>query len=331
MKLSDIARLAGVSVTTASYVINGKAEQQRISNATVERVQAVVEEHGFRPNPQAAGLRSRHTRTLGFILPDLENPSYARIAKLLEQGARAHGYQLLIASSDDDPVSELQLLQLFRARRCDALFVASCLPASDDSYRELQSKGLPVIAIDREMDASHFCSVVSDDHDASLQLTRSLLLTKPAHIALIGARPELSISRARSSGFEHALDGFQGSVMIEHGEAFSRQCGQRLMREVFDRLGHFPDALVTTSYVLLQGIFDVLQSRAVNPAQFHLGTFGDTQLLDFLPLPVNAMAQQHHLIAEKALALALSAIEQDQYEPGVHAIVRTFKQRIHEA
>ena len=331
MKLSDIAQLAGVSVTTASYVINGKAEQQRISSATVERVRAVVEEHGFTPNPQAAGLRSRHTRTLGFILPDLENPSYARIAKLLEQGARAHGYQLLIASSDDDPVSELQLLQLFRARRCDALFVASCLPASDDSYRELQSKGLPVIAIDREMDASHFCSVVSDDHDASLQRTRSLLVTKPAHIARIGARPELSISRARSSGFEHALDGFQGSVMIEHGEAFSRQCGQRLMREIFDRLGHFPDALVTTSYVLLQGIFDVLQSRAVNPAQFHLGTFGDTQLLDFLPLPVNAMAQQHQLIASTALELALAAIEKNHYQPGVHAIVRTFKQRIHEA
>lgn len=52
MKLSDIARLAGVSVTTASYVINGKAEQQRISNATVERVRAVVEEHGFTPNPR---------------------------------------------------------------------------------------------------------------------------------------------------------------------------------------------------------------------------------------------------------------------------------------
>ncbi|MCR8721652.1 LacI family DNA-binding transcriptional regulator, partial [Pseudomonas syringae] len=99
MKLSDIARLAGVSVTTASYVINGKAEQQRISPATVERVKAVVEQYDFRPNPQAAGLRSRHSKTLGFILPDLENPSYARIAKLLEQGARSLGYQLLIASS----------------------------------------------------------------------------------------------------------------------------------------------------------------------------------------------------------------------------------------
>ncbi|MFS2159911.1 catabolite repressor/activator [Pseudomonas sp. Pseusp122] len=331
MKLSDIARLAGVSVTTASYVINGKAEQQRISNATVERVRAVVDEHGFRPNPQAAGLRSRHTRTLGFILPDLENPSYARIAKLLEQGARAHGYQLLIASSDDDPISELQLLQLFRARRCDALFVASCLPASDDSYRDLQNKGLPIIAIDREMDARHFCSVVSDDHDASLQLTRSLLKTRPEHIALIGARPELSVSQARAGGFTDALNGFSGGVTQVHGESFSRAAGRQLMNEVLERLGHLPDALITTSYVLLQGVFDVLQERALNPAQLHLGTFGDTQLLDFLPLPVNAMAQQHQLIAEKALALALAAIEQDQYEPGVQAIVRTFKQRIHEA
>ena len=327
MKLSDIARLAGVSVTTASYVINGKAEQQRISPATVERVRAVVEQHDFRPNPQAAGLRSRHTKTLGFILPDLENPSYARIAKLLEQGARAHGYQLLIASSDDDPASELQLLQLFRARRCDALLVASCLPTSDMSYRELQDKGMPIIALDREMDAEHFCSVVSDDHDASLQLTRSLLQTRPDHIVLLGARPELSISQARADGFRHAVEGFTGTAIVEHGEAFSRQWGQRLMTDLLQRLGRFPDALITTSYVLLQGVFDVLQSQQ---AQLHLGTFGDTQLLDFLPLPVNAMAQQHQLIADKALQLALAAVEKGQYQPGVHAIVRTFKQRIHE-
>lgn len=331
MKLSDIARLAGVSVTTASYVINGKAAQQRISKATVERVQAVVQEHGFTPNPQAAGLRSRHTRTLGFILPDLENPSYARIAKLLEQGARARGYQLLIASSDDDADSELQLLQLFRARRCDALFVASCLPASDDSYRELQAKGTPVIAIDRAMDPTQFCSVVSDDRHASLHLTQSLLQPKPRHIALIGARPELSISHERAGGFSDALSDFDGTVIVEHSEYFSREGGHHSMQVLLDKLGRLPDALVTTSYVLLQGVFDVLQQRPVDSQALHLGTFGDTQLLDFLPLPVNAMAQQHGMIAEKALELALAAVEQKHYEPGLVAVARTFKQRIREA
>ncbi|MDE1166950.1 MAG: catabolite repressor/activator [Pseudomonas sp.] len=331
MKLSDIARLAGVSVTTASYVINGKAQQQRISKATVERVQAVVEAHGFTPNPQAAGLRSRQTRSLGFILPDLENPSYARIAKLLEQGARAHGYQLLIASSDDDPTSERQLQQLFRARRCDALFVASCLPASDDSYRELQAKGLPVIAIDRLMDPAHFCSVISDDHHASLQLTRSLLVPEPQHIALIGARPELSISQDRAAGFREAVQGFAGKVTVIESESFNREGGRQSMQQLVEELGHLPDALVTTSYVLLQGVFDVLQNRDVNSQSLHLGTFGDTQLLDFLPLPINTVAQQHDLIAHKALELALAVVEQKNYQPGVHAIPRTYKQRIFEA
>ena len=331
MKLSDIARLAGVSVTTASYVINGKAQQQRISPATVARVQAMVQEHGFTPNPQAAGLRSRHTRTLGFILPDLENPSYARIAKLLEQGARARGYQLLIASSDDNPASERQLQQLFRARRCDALFVASCLPSNDDSYRELQDKGTPVIAIDRLMDPSAFCSVISDDRHASAQLTASLLQPTPRHIALIGARGELNISQERARGFHDALAGFAGNVSVIEAASFSRECGSQAMLDLIAQLGHLPDALVTTSYVLLQGIFDVLLERPQHSQAVHLATFGDTQLLDFLPLPVNAMAQQHSLIAEKALTLALAAVEQEHYQPGVNAIARTFKQRIFEA
>nr|WP_314877855.1 catabolite repressor/activator [uncultured Pseudomonas sp.] len=331
MKLSDIARLAGVSVTTASYVINGKAEQQRISSATVERVRAVVDAHGFTPNPQAAGLRSRHTRTLGFILPDLENPSYARIAKQLEQAARARGYQLLIASSDDQPDIERQLQQLFRARRCDALFVASCLPSEDDSYRSLQDKGLPVIAIDRGLDPAYFCSVISDDRDASQQLARSLLATTPRSIALIGARPELSVSQARAGGFDQALQQFAGDIRRYQGEAFSRECGQRLMEQLIAEHGGLPDALVTTSYVLLQGVFDALQARPAESRQLQLGTFGDNQLLDFLPLPVNAMAQQHGLIAATALELALAAIEQKRYQPGVHAVPRTFKQRIQPA
>ncbi|WP_263260336.1 catabolite repressor/activator [Pseudomonas sp. RIT-PI-S] len=330
MKLSDIARLAGVSVTTASYVINGKAAQQRISQTTVARVRAVVDEHGFTPNPQAAGLRSQRTRTLGFILPDLENPSYARIAKILEQQARARGYQLLIASSDDDPDSERQLQKLFRARRCDALFVASCLPTNDGCYREIQSRGTPVIAIDRQMDPNQFCSVISDDREASRLLTASLLNPAPRHIALIGARPELSISEERAGGFADALAGFSGTILVREGDAFSRETGARLMQELVTELGGLPDALVTTSYVLLQGVFDVLQGRAVTDRALRLGTFGDTQLLDFLPLPINAMAQQHELIATRALEVALTALEEKQYRPGVQAIARTFKQRIEE-
>ena len=76
-------------------------------------------------------------------------------------------------------------------------------------------------------------------------------------------------------------------------------------------------------------MFDALHDYPLKNRPLRLGTFGDTQLLDFLPLPVNAMAQQHQLIADKALQLALAAVEDNHYQPGVQAIGRTFKQRIH--
>ena len=72
MTLAEIARLSGVSRTTASYVINGKAKERRISQETVDRVMAVVEQHHYRIDAQAAALRRGASRTIGLIIPDLE-------------------------------------------------------------------------------------------------------------------------------------------------------------------------------------------------------------------------------------------------------------------
>ena len=127
MTLADIARLAGVSRTTASYVINGQAEKRRISAATIEKVMSVVRAHRYHVDPQAAALRRGASRVFGLIVPDLENVSYARLAKRLERGAREKGYQLLVVSSDDCPESERQLAlalrradhrKLFESGRC---------------------------------------------------------------------------------------------------------------------------------------------------------------------------------------------------------------------
>lgn len=111
MKLDEIARLAGVSRTTASYVINGKAKQYRVSDKTVEKVMAVVREHNYHPNAVAAGLRAGRTRSIGLVIPDLENTSYTRIANYLERQARQRGYQLLIACSEDQPDNEMRCIE----------------------------------------------------------------------------------------------------------------------------------------------------------------------------------------------------------------------------
>ncbi|QTP55967.1 catabolite repressor/activator [Billgrantia sulfidoxydans] len=326
MTLAEIARLAGVSRTTASYVINGKAAERRISQDTVDRVMAVVHEHRYRVDAQAAALRRGSSRTLGLIVPDLENVSYARLAKRLERGAREQGYQLLIVGSDDQPDAERDLALSLRAQRCEVLITASCLPMDDPFYGELLQGGLPVVAVDRGFDPGRFASVVSNDREAAEQLTRSLLDESVTRIAWLDAVPALSISRERRAGFQRALAGHGATPLILGAERYDRADGARLMRELLEHDG-LPDAVVTASYTLLDGVFDVLLEEGGLPQALRLATFGDSRLLDFLPLPVNSAVQDHDRMAAMVLTCALAASQGD-YRVGQQVVPRTLRRRL---
>ena len=311
MTLAELARLAGVSRTTASYVVNGQGAARRIKQDTIEKVLTVAHKHNFQVDTQAAALRGGASRTLGFILPDLENTSYARLAKLLEQGARARGYQLLIAGSDDDPETEKSLARALKARRCDALIVASALSLDDPFYPQLQKEGLPVIAVDRAQSPDQIRCVVSDNRSAAEILTRSVLEGETASIAWLDAVPEIAMTRERREGFLAAANEAGIAPLVESGLHYDRASGAAMMRRILTDHG-LPDALVTASFTLLQGVLDVLLDQPDPlPKTLKIATFGDDRLLDFLPLAVNSLPQDHEAIANATLEQALSAIAQE--------------------
>lgn len=325
MTLDEIAKLAGVSKTTASYVINGKAQKYRISEKTQQKVMAVVNEYNYRPDHAASALRAGNSRSFGLIIPDLENTSYARLAKLIEQNSRQAGYQILIACSDDDPETEISAAEALVSRRIDALFVASSIPNASDYYLKMQNMGTPVIAIDRPLDDEYFACVISEDYGAAYDLTSSLLTDNVKTVGLIGALPELNISQERQLGFESAVKSNQREFMLGYGEHFNREEGRRVF-EQWVKKERLPDAIVTTSYTLLEGILDVLMEHPDLLKKIRLATFGDNRLLDFLPLKINSLPQQFEVIADSALALALNASAK-RYQSGVELVPRRLKVR----
>ncbi|MGF1694643.1 catabolite repressor/activator [Vibrio kyushuensis] len=320
MTLDEVAKLAGVSKTTASYVINGKAQKYRISQKTQQKVMAVVQEHNYRPDHAASSLRAGSSRSFGLIIPDLENTSYARIAKILEQNSRKAGYQILIGCSDDDPETEKKVTEALVSRRIDALFVASALPDANEFYLPIQQAGTPVIAIDRPLDDEHFACIVSEDYSAAFELTQSVIDSTTKTIGLIGALPELNISKERQLGFDSAANDKSVKTIIGYGDHFNRQDG-------YAQIAHWvesdtlPDAIVTTSYTLLEGVLDMFSERPELMEQVKLATFGDNRLLDFLPFKINSLPQQFDLICDSALELALNA-SQKRYNPGVELVAR---------
>ncbi|UIP29279.1 catabolite repressor/activator [Photobacterium sp. TLY01] len=327
MKLDEIARLAGVSRTTASYVINGKASQYRISEKTQQKVMAVVDEHNFKPDHAASALRAGSSRSLGLIIPDLENSSYAKLAKLLERDARKAGYQVIISCSDDEPETEMKVAQTLVGRRIDALIVASSLPADNDFYRQIQQAGVPVIAIDRGLDDEFFACVISEDHDGAYALTEQLIQDDTTSIGLIGAVPDLGISQQREMGFHAAIRDHRPDIAVKtlYGTHFSPEEGQRLLQTWIDS-DQVPDSILMTSYSLFEGMLDCFLSHPELMTTTQLATFGDHRLLDFLPMRIHSLPQQFEDIADSALELALNATA-GRYRAGVEVIPRQLKIR----
>lgn len=333
MTLDEISKLAGVSKTTASYVINGKAQKYRISEKTQQKVMAVVDEYNYRPDHAASSLRAGNSRSFGLIIPDLENSSYARLAKLIEQNSREVGYQILIGCSDDDPETERKVAEALVSRRIDALFVASAMPDANQFYLKMQKSGTPVIAIDRPLDDEHFACVISEDFGAAYEVTHFLLEERIESVGLIGALPDLNISRERQLGFEAAITAYNKKNVADnkrescvgYGEHFDRASGKSVL-EGWIAQDTVPDAIVTTSYTLLEGVLDVLLEKPEWVDKIKLATFGDNRLLDFLPFKVHSLPQQFEVIADSAFALAINASAK-RYQAGIELVPRKITRR----
>nr|WP_240352922.1 MULTISPECIES: catabolite repressor/activator [Pectobacterium] len=326
--MDEIARLAGVSRTTASYVINGKAKQYRVSDKTVEKVMAVVREHNYHPNAVAAGLRAGRTRSIGLVIPDLENTSYTRIANYLERQARQRGYQLLIACSEDQPDNEMRCIEHLLQRQVDAIIVSTALPPEHPFYQRWINGGLPIIALDRALDREHFTSVVGADLEDAEMLAQELRKVPAKSVLYLGALPELSVSFLREQGFRQAWSGDPREVNYLYSNSYERVAAAAAFMDYLNN-NPMPDALFTTSFPLLQGVMDVnLKVNGRLPNNLAIATFGDNELLDYLECPVLSVAQRHREVAERVLELVLASLDEPKRpKPGLNRIRRNLYRR----
>ncbi|GAB3175475.1 hypothetical protein GCM10027059_49090 [Myceligenerans halotolerans] len=141
----DVARDAGVSISTVSRSFDPRS---KISPATRARVLAAAEELGYQPHPVARGLRTGRTHAVGLLVPDLGNPFFAAITKAVQARARAEGYEVFVADSDEDPDVEPELIRALAART-DGLLVAS--PRADAATLREALGGVTAVLLNREL------------------------------------------------------------------------------------------------------------------------------------------------------------------------------------
>ena len=203
--IKDIAQDLGLSKTTVSFVLNNKGDEKNISKKTQEKILDYVREVNYQPNQIAKSLKKGKTNTIGYLVPDISNPFFAKIGRLLEDRFWEKGYHLLIGSTDENKDKETQVLDMFVNRQVDALIVASCFIQSD-TIKSLLSRDFPLVFFDRE-DPDVIANYILVENKISMKnAVEKAIDANSKKLGLITLTPDVYSIKNRIEGYKMALE-----------------------------------------------------------------------------------------------------------------------------
>ncbi|MCR4875706.1 MAG: LacI family transcriptional regulator [Clostridiales bacterium] len=203
----DIAREAGVSAATVTRVLNGSA---RVRENTREKVQQIIDHHGYAPSSVAQDLGSGNTRTLGVILPDIRNPYFAALVSSADAEARRHGYSIWLYQLPKKGEITAQVIDSLITRRLSgAFFIGGFYDIDRPDLREMLArlgKYMPIVAICPPREGLGFICMYNDLDNAMRSAVRHLHSLGHRRFAMIGGAANLSESGSRALSFLDELN-----------------------------------------------------------------------------------------------------------------------------
>jgi LacI family transcriptional regulator, galactose operon repressor len=305
---ADVARRARVSVATVSYVINNGPRP--VAKATRERVLRVIRQLDYGPSEVARSLRLQRTRTIGLILPDTANPFYAALAKGVEDTGFSLGYSVLLCHSDYDATRERAYAEVMITKQVDGVIYIQATPDVTTVHRLMQ-RGIPAVAVDREIPDIEIDCVVADNYGGSRAATEHLLQLGHRRIGCIVRVSALSNATERIRGHQAAMRqaGLEANpdLLVSTGHGY--EDGQRAMQQLLD-LEPRPTAVVAYPDILAIGaIRAVLDAGLRVPKDVSVVGFDDIPPSAFMHPALTTVAIPKWEMGQRATEVLMTRIQ----------------------
>lgn len=312
--LKDIAREAGVSVTTVSFVLNRQGKEKRISDEVIRKVEQVIQEKNYRPNAFAKGLRTGKTGTIALIVEDIGNFFFGNVAKTIESIAYRKGYKVLFASTDFNETKATELLETLKKQYVDGMIIAPTT-GMKPAIQQLVEQQQPFVLFDRyfpDLDTNY---VVLDNFQGAYDITQQMVEKGYRKIGLVTILSEMTAITERESGYRKGL--------TDHGLFPDERHILRLPVDAVmpDNTGELTaffganelDALLfTTNYLGIFGL-ECLQHLGINiPDGVGVASFDDHDLFRLHQPSICVVAQPIEELAGRAIDLLLQILSEDE-------------------
>jgi LacI family transcriptional regulator, galactose operon repressor len=258
--LTTVARLANVSVASASRVINGI----KTNPETLARVTAAAEAVGYVPNAAARSLRSRRTGQIAFAMPDVANPVYTTMIGSIQQVARANGSRLILHSTDGLIGDELGFLADLKQRYVDGLILCS-LQFTDAHAEAVADATVPVAVIGNPTKSAKVDTVRANSRVGAAEAVRHLHANGRRRIALVNGPEQTAPGAARRLGYLDAVRACglaRNDELIEVADDFMIEPGREAVERLLARTT--PDAIFCANDLLALGALSALRAAGLD-------------------------------------------------------------------
>ncbi len=304
----DVAKLAGVSVATVSYVVNNGPRP--VSDKTREKVLWAIEQLGYRPSAIARSLKTKRTLSVGVVISDVLNPILAAISKSAEDLLLQQGYSLAVCNSDESPERELVWLRQLLQRRVDGIVL---LPTGGNRsllFSAMHS-GQPFVLIDRQIDGLKADCVLFDNEQGAYQAVRHLIELGHSRIALLNLTLTLTPGRNRLRGYERALQeaGLQVYPELIREGSFKAEDSYAVAGELLE-LQPPPTAMLVSSNRLALGLLQQVKARGLRmPDDLALCAFDDVSYYTCITPSITAVSYDVQEFAEVMVQYLIDRID----------------------
>jgi LacI family transcriptional regulator len=308
--INDVARLAGVSTTTVSHIINGT---RYVSDELKGRVEQAITVLDYHPNSMARGLRRGESKTIGLIVPDNSNPFFAEILRCIENIGYSNGYSVILCNSDSDIQKEITYTELLYAKQVDGI-VFITTNNSCEHLQHLTDNGIPIVVVDRDVPLKGRDVLLVDNFQGGYDATQYLISLGHERIACITGPSRLTPSADRVHGYQQALQDAgvpQNPDWIVQGD-FQFQGGESGIAQLLS-LDPQPTAVFACNDLMALGVLRGLRLSGLSvPRDISLIGFDDISLASVISPALTTVAQPVQRISELAFELLINRIQKKE-------------------
>ena len=299
--LKDIAKEAGVSIATVSYVLS-KNLKSGISQEVSDRIKKIAKDLNYRPNQIAQSLQSGKSHSIGLIVADISNPFFSQIARIIEDEAKSYGYTVIFGSSDEKTAKSKDLIKFLLNRQVDGLIITPT-EGSEDQIKLLIKHNIPFVLIDRYFPSIETNFVSIDNFLAGFQATKRLLLNGSERIGMIAYDTGLQHMKERIDGYREALSTEKIDdelvLFVKYSET------QLAVAEAIDKmlgLKRPVDAIFFATNTLgILGLKHLNQLDKKIPKDLSVIVFDESEIYDFFYCPLTYIKQPLNELAKAAV------------------------------